>query len=949
MKVEATTVKVKTGGMLEDVPLEQFEDRSRVVSGATVKEGRGKWTVVASSASKPAVSAPAPALPVLPVNTQASIKQVSNTNVTLQVHPDSRLQILVSCIRTEQGQLVTAQDLKPGMKLRKVDETVWMLAADQTIQSKPVKTGNYQAIAALEELYPGNRLLATEIKDYLDLKYAALYWSRSGNHCRSIAAYIFQCLLLETQLTEKPMSDSLKVRESMVNYVDTALSLQHPDFEQRYASEINYIVTGIAQYISVYEGFDFTPLAETLQLAITVVRPIAQEPFFERVKVFPTTEPYNKECQHMVILGIPPYPVLITRKLAALLGNKLQTQKEVAQFIYTKQKKEPPKQDKEKSKQVKEMKEVEGVLQPVAEKVLDYCARLLGRLEELVTTAQVGPDMCSSQVAADMQRLWEVLAISGSATDSASQLAASLGRSLGAVWSQFTFKCEGCQENYRDVFTQCGHNICALCMNRLIYTAQTQGAVLSPTEEITSVRCLCGQQLSKASLRAFDKELCARILAEADLWHGLVECSQCQLKRPQGIVWQQDCTHTCCVLCANSLTVFCKVCSADMSAVPSRMSSWALQCQACNGSFMAAHLLPVLCPSLHVVCPTCMLSSAKTTLCLVPDCQRTFASGDILTLRAKCLGTCIYCQQQKPYCDLVANQCACIVCVDCAGLYVRSTGKYTACWICQTGFTQEQSNSLYERLDLSKETLCFYCSQMFCDVTLKCGDKIHSACLYQYALTQSKQIPMRRVDCGMCGVEVYADTIFQIQTREQLPELSAANPEGLDVKCPKCLSLLQVPVQVEYIYGVDCDRCKNRFCALCMEWDGDHAEGRCKVALATATIADWESRKIQCIQCPFCKCAAQRVFGQTTQKCQVCSQEFCPECAVRLDSVQQHGDGYHRAECSQYSKVLDASYKEGCSLCQILGEPGQDDTGLTGCQPPGRLARRGRFPPGFSY
>ena len=562
--------------------------------------------------------------------------------------------------------------------------------------------------------------------------------------------------------------------------------------------------------------------------------------------------------------------------------------------------------------------------------------------------------MCSSDVAGELAALWQILgAVDNTALAKDAELMGSLGTirtAVGNTWGQFTVTCETCGKKYRDVVLECAHSLCSSCIDALICTAQARIAVLSSTEDLTAICCpMCGTPISKAVLRAYNKELYERLVAQVDQWTGLRECSQCEMKRPQAIVWEQQCKHTCCVICANNQTVFCRACSAPWGDVPSSMSRWPLQCQACGDSFMASTLLPALCPALHIACPACMLKAAKINQCFVPNCGKSFAYSDLTTLKAKCTGTCLQCKGSMLFPELVETTCSCVICLKCAGTLARTYKNYLACWNCSTSFSQELANSLYEKLKLGEQLVCFWCGQIFCDIELRCGDQIHTDCLYAYTLQQTKQVPMLRIDCGVCGIEVYSEMIFQYFSKETFPELAAANPEAVEVMCPKCRCNVSVPTSVHQIYRIQCERCNHEFCALCLEWDPDHLEGRCKVVLAAYNIMEMEKKKIQCVQCPYCKCAAAKAVGQPLQSCEICRGEFCPECVVRLDSVKAHGENYHRELCPQHSQQLDLTFKKECSLCNILGEPNGGENGDEGCKPPMRLARRGRFPPGFSY
>ena len=951
-------VMLKVDGKLESVPISGFEDRSSLQPGNTVKQSSsGQWVLVASGPPGPSPRPVVPALPQpvsIPSNTQATIKTISLDKVTLLCDaPDnSSIEVPIGEIRTAQGQNVTARQLATKMRVLKGNESLWLLIAPlpEQLQAapKPVFPSNYLPIEAVDDIYPGDRAFMTEIKEFLIGKYAGLYWSRGGSYCRSIAAFVFQCLLLEAKTGQMPIADSLHVRDSMGRYTNTALSIKHPDYERTYAGEIDYIEKGIAGLVGNSESFDFTPLANTLQIAITVVTRSRQEPFYECVKLFPVTEPYDKDCQHMVLLGKPPYPVLITKKLTSLLGTTMEISTPVHEFIYTKQKKEPPKIDPTLTEKVTQIKKLLTGMESINKRLLDFVVRLLSRLEQMMREGQVGADMCSSEVAAQLTALWQLLRTDSVARNA--EVSGVLGTILGNVWGQFTVKCDLCAGQYRDGVLECGHSVCSSCMHRIISAAQSQGRVLSPTEDSTALQCpICMQPISKAALKAYNKDLYDRLVAEVDQSTGLRECTQCETKRPQSIVWEQPCKHTCCVICANNQITFCRYCSVDMSNVPSAMSTWELQCQACGTNFMASGLLPALCPSLHIVCPTCMLYAAKTSVCVVANCQRPFAHSDLTTLKAKCMGTCSHCQSIKLFSELVESQCSCVICLVCAGNFVRTSMSYSSCWLCSTGFSQELSNSLYEKLELGKEAVCFYCGMIFCDITLSCGEKIHMNCLFTYATQQTRQSPMLRVDCGVCGIEVYAEFLFQYVSRELLPELSAANPDAVEARCPKCPNTVLVSANLFDISQIQCDRCSFIFCSLCMEWDPDHDDNRCKVALAARNIVEWEGKKIQCVQCPYCKCGAARALGQVSQSCEFCQQQFCPECAVRLDPVTAHGESYHRMECSLHSQQLDATFKEKCTLCNILGEPNGGENGDEGCKPPGRLARRGRFPPGFSY
>lgn len=951
---EREEVKLQVDNRLESVPFRSFEDHSNLQPGNTVKlSSNGQWTIVATGKSGPSPPQAVPAMShsvSMPLNTQATVKTISMDKVTLLCESPGNpyIEVPIDAIRTTQGQNVTARQLTTKMRVLKGSESFWLLQAPlpEQVQAppKPIFQSNYLPIEAVDEIYPGDRAFMTDIKEFLQGKYAGLYWSRGSSHCRSIAAFVFQCLLLETKTGQMPIADSLHVRESMAGYDHNAYSLKHPHYERTYAREIDYIEKGIAGLVMVSEGFDFSPLAHTLQIAITVITPSRQEPFYQCAKLFPVTEPYDKDCQHMVLLAKPPYPVLITKKLASLLGTTMETASPVHEFIYTKQKKEPPKIDPTLVERVTDVKKRLTKMQFLNKGLLDFVERLLSRLEQLSRERQVGADMCSSEVAEQLVALWQVL---GTAEV---ENVGVLGTVLGNVWGQFTVKCDFCGENYRDGVLECTHSACSLCMHRLISAARSQGGVLSPTEELTVLQCqICGHVISKAALKAYNKELYDRLVIEVDQSTGMRECTQCETKRPQSIVWEQPCRHTCCVMCANNQTVFCRFCSADMADVPSAMSRWPLQCQACGINFMASALLPAMCPALHIVCLTCMLYAAKAGVCVVANCQKPFAYSDLITLKAKCIGTCIQCQSTKLFSELVESPCSCVICLVCAGNFVRAKMSYGDCWLCHTSFSQELCNSLYEKLELRKEVMCFYCGEIFCDITLSCGDKIHTNCLFTYAAQQTRQTPMLRVDCGVCGIEVYSEFLFQHVPRDLLPELSAANPEAIEAQCPKCPNRVTVPADVFNISYFQCDRCNHSCCALCMEWDPDHEEARCKVALATRNIAEWESKKIQCVQCPYCKCGAAKAYGQLSQFCEFCQKEFCPECAVRLDSVKAHGDSYHRQECSQHTQVQDATFKKDCSLCHILGEPNGGDNGDEGCKPPQRLARRGRFPPGFSY
>jgi hypothetical protein len=796
---------------------------------------------------------------------------------------------------------------------------------------QPVKH-NFIPISSLNDVF-GSQMNPSlvHLQDQLLTKYPGLYWSRADTRgTRSIAAYALQCLLFERViLQQKPGYDMHLLSNSLSFSLDRLpnadISLRDPSFEERYREEIAYIDGQLPQLTNS----DLQPLCSQLKVCLIVFKPTNFDNF-EVEKLYPEGR-WDINVHKIALIAKPPFPVLISHKIASILSHPIGICR-ISSFTLTKQKREPPPSDPVLTQKVTQLREFCTEGEKLARTLLLFVGKIVARFNAMIFTKELEEHFCSTEIGKGLHRCWELLgALTEQDFKELRDLASACLEVISAPWTHFTQGCHVCQREYRQFVLDCGHSLCGVCMSKHINSAMEERVMITVNLASTGLACpICLREISSSTLQKQEKNLYQRLLDQFASVGNCKVCDQCNQMRPNELVFK-FCQHTCCAFCAKDSLITCKKCQSVID-LQAKAHQTAINCKNCSVLCNIWSLVPVMCGKQHVICIKCAYHAILRKSCLVQDCEKAYSESELHDLETLAVATCRHCGEIRPYSQLLKTKCSCIVCLTCFNTFPRSA----TCWFCGILLPAEfQSAS-------SSSGVCFICGNAEGVANLLCGDSVHPYCLGQYVTAQCANEPMSRVNCKACGVELFAKDIYQLV--ENPPEKYAlANLLQRDVQCPSCLNpVISISEDSNTVEQFNCT-CGFNGCALCLnQWDTFHSGGWCMMKTAPEKLLELTKSKKPAIMCPYCRFVQVRTEGW--QQCELpnCAQYFCYDCGVLYNTIEKHGPGYHRPDCSQHTgQVLTTTFAQDCIRCTYVGD--------AGCQAPQRLPRKGYIHAGLSY
>ena len=705
-------------------------------------------------------------------------------------------------------------------------------------------------------------------------------------------------------------------------------------FEETAKVYIDGVEKCLEPYFSAESEPNYKELSSDLQVCVTVIRP---EEGLASKETFWPANCINSPYPHITLMNIFPYPVLIPWKVEPFLSRSLPIPFE----FRSKCRSSAAGSDSTEA--------VEAMLGQQTEELLQFAGQLVSRFGELLDSGQLDSTYSSAELGASLR---ELLRVSRALIPVEPIYPAAIGyKEVAAIeamlanqaLARLSQSCSipNCLE-IRDAGLLCGHNYCSAHFVQLVEAARTKGkALVRADSDQTAVLCsLCRTPVSALCLRNYSLDLYSRMVAEGEDHRGVAICSVCVLSRPNRMVGRPVCKHLICIICAQANA---KCCSQSSAEVMKWTQELVLGCDCCQGLYPGVLSAPSPCEFSHILCPFCSFQSLKSAQCA--SCQISISSLDLSLLRTKALGVCQVCKEKKEFEQFLDLPCACQVCRQCGFQLALETDNCKVCWTDRTPFPPSLRDYIREKSGLEKAAKCAFCGLKFPtpDLVLTCGHHIHSACLVEKASEQLFAEPTaERIFCP-CGIEVLGTLVPVQWPRPDRPRIKAfleANSKQVEVHCKICGEKDSgVYFSVDYSQPIQnrCSNCSRLYCALCLgEWEALHSQGACTQLAALQKVRALEQKGSPAVQCPYCRLAQRQ--GSDWQKCE-CQGYFCSECAARYDVIKVHGGSYHRPDCSRWTQeVLDSSFNENCSVCQMVG-------GNQACDPPRRLARKAQFSP----
>jgi len=970
MKIDGENVQIKLQSSVSYLSRNCFSNPDQLHSGCSVQTDDGTWWAVVRWAVVQPVTAPSPAFQPAPVQPSGprqqgsgifKITKVQPTVVAAQEDRFAAVDVPVTSIFTSDGQSVTARQLKVNYSMQFTTNGTFVLLTavqpdQQTIQqvaTSPV-VSFCLPISALDVIFSGQETPSFQaLKDYAANKYAELYFNRNGSHVRSVACYLVQCALFEHICYQQQGGQVATpiIGAFGLQGLNGDISLKNPAFEEVLAGPIQMVEARIQNVLTGQHDLDFYQVAEQLQICLTVLRPNNTQKF-DQFTFFPPSSTVESKWQHLVLVGQPPYPVLLQKKLMPLLAKDATSSINFKHYIYKGLKTTPPKIDPALVQQLKQVTATDGELKPMAFSLLRFSSGMLGRFNELAKDSL--SSYRSSKVGETLRSLYQhAKDLSETYQDGQlNQEVAGLAQNIeGQVWDLFTKPCV-CGKGFMDIALECGHGLCKQELNKqIMQLRQMGGRLVSKADGTTKIACpIDSRPVTLATLKTFSESLVQELMKQDDDLSGLVKCGTCQKACSAKILATSLCGHSMCGFCLNSPIPVCKACNMRQDNMLAALNNWVIQCDACGNGFEWKMLNPGSCGREHVLCPACCFTAVRSQTCAVRGCTELAADG-IALMKAKAMGTCQICGVPKMISSLMELPCPCVICEKCAISKVKETTNYSFCWLCNTPFSQTLSESLYNKAGLSAAQPCIFCGGYLAEggMKLECGDYTHPQCLYDWANQCLFSKPPQRVVCP-CGIEVYADNFmewFDNRKLQQVPSELALffqqNPWEYEINCPRCgpeSEALQISRKLDGVQPFTCSQCGYIFCVLCLESATDqfHAQGTCKYLVARSQIKEWESAKQPAVQCPHCLLVQGK--GTGGQECQFCKHCFCAECVMDGLVINSHGGSYHREDCPYFNPndLKSGAFCQDCPSCHVAG-------GDDACPQPKPLARKGQFAP----
>jgi hypothetical protein len=792
--------------------------------------------------------------------------------------------------------------------------------------SKPVIQqiqSNFLPISRLNDVFSCqmNPSLARLQRQLLS-KYPGVYWSQgNAKGTGSIAAYLFQSLLFERVLVleNKPnsvflLSNSLSF--SLERLPNADISLLKPDFEGKYREEIAYIDSQLPQLTNS----DLQPLCSLLKVCLVVFKPTNSNDFKVQ-RLYPAD--CDRKLHKIALIAKPPFPVLIPHKVLSILSYPIGICL-TSPFVITQQKREPPPFDPILSQKVQKCREFSSEGEKLLQTLLLFAGKIVARFNFMLGNREFGEDLCSGEIGKGLHSCWELVAallnqdfqqLWGYAKDCIGVIKAPL--------AHFTQKCELCSGQYRQFVLDCKHSICEICMNGLINRAFEQKVTITVNLPATGLKCpICQREILSSKLQKQDKNLYNRLLDQLASEEYCKICDQCQKVRPNALIFK-NCMHTCCYFCAKNSIITCRKCQIAIY-LPTKMDQIVINCQCCLERCCVSSLVPAMCAKVHAICKKCAYSAIIRRKCPVQNCEIAYLESQMQVLETLAEVKCINCSEIRPYSEILKTNCSCVICFTCVKAFQPSAN----CWFCGTIFPNK---------------LCFICKNAGELMNLMCGDCIHRDCLEGYVANRCANEPIGRVDCKDCGVELFSREIYQLIANIPQGYMSENPKKWREVSCPACLSPVMCMKEDSSVVEQFPCPCGFTGCALCLnQWDDFHFQGLCMMKTAPEKLLELAKSKKSGVMCPYCRSVQERRQGWQHCEIATCAQVFCSDCGVLKNTVEKHGPGYHRPDCSQYSgQVFSTEFVHDCIRCKHIGD--------AGCQALQRLPRKGYIHAGLSY
>ena len=816
-----------------------------------------------------------------------------------------------------------------------------------------VETGRAQGLQ--DRLLPvdslGNILAGQaweELKDFVADKYVYVYWTREGKRTGALAGYIVQCMLFERVAGgggEMPIISAFSL-EKHCGKLNTGVMLGSDQFEVVHREWIEYVAAKIATLVPENGDAEFEALANNACVCVTVLMPKRQGQF-EKTSYFPRDANPDNLWQQITLLGVPPYPILLPKKLTPFLTPQFQST-DLSPFIYRPQKFAPPQVDPAVVKSLESVYSYNSDLALSTEAFLSFAGALVARLHTMVESGELKTDWVSTSVGEDLAQLWEdfkryekeAQANNLMSPAEVTQLAALLNI---PVCSQFWQRCDvpKCR-HYCDVTLPCGHKLCTAHFSTQV-EAVPLGTAVRRNSAQTGILCVCGVAVPTAVLQAYDGEMYAKLLSDRDARLTLVTCPGCSASIPAKVLVSLQCNHAVCMHCV-AATEKCTVCNLTFPGLVKWLEGVTIPCDSCAQLVKGTEVSAGMCGENHLLCGRCLLFSVKRTECVVKGCRWKLGGWEVGMMREKAKGKCGYCGEWKDSSMLLDTLCDCIICISCAVKKACKTASTDFCWGCERPLQPEVSQLIQKRAAVVPH--CFVCNKKSpsTEIELVCGEWAHQRCLLDMATAVlSSENTDDRILCS-CGIEVYAEQIQDRWDREHLParisSFLLSNSSAYSISCPFCDSTetAEIMPSLSIPTPTTCSRCSHTFCVLCLkDWEEKfHGQGMCNTLINRQKIREIEGKRKVAVQCPYCRLPQER--GKDWQECEMCKKHFCAMCVARFDVIQVHGKSYHRPDCDLRTSEFDGAFGVHCTMCQIQG-------GDEACSPPRRLARRGQFNP----
>ena len=792
------------------------------------------------------------------------------------------------------------------------------------IPAQPTKPSNSLPISSLRDIYASQMTPSLfSIETHISPKFSCLYYSHGDQSgTRSIAAYLFQCLQFEKVMVTETPRNSIHLLSERLNYPHESLpppqiTLLQTEYEEIYGNLIDYI----EKQLPGLNNRDFEPLCELLGMSLVLYVP-TDNTNFEVKKMYPSQQ-WDKHMQKLTIIAKPPFPVLIPYKIAALMRYPLGICS-VSAFAYIKKTRPPPKIDPILQSKLQKMHNFAKECEFLANYLLKFVSEIVIRFNEMLRNSELEVTFCGQDIGTGLHHLWELLV---PPTDQVfpqlSPFIASFMSHIDSVYRHFTRLCSKCNRNYCHLVLDCGHYFCQMCIGEMINTASLQGVSITVSALNTGLYCpICSIAISSRTIERQDKDIFKRLSDQFANATNSQKCENCKEMRPKALT-VKHCEHkNYCFFCVLKEQLYCETCAKWMTCGQQVLQT-TVKCGHCSNQYYLNDIVPVMCSNMHVICRYCAYLGRKRGVCLVSDCKVSYTAEQSAVLEREAVVSCQCCGSSCQYVALVKTNCECVICIQCAGGFQRSS----VCWYCQVSLPSESKS--IGRIS----QCCWYCGQEGNTFALLCGDFVHEVCLKRYVTERSMQTPIQRVDCKQCGVEVLAQEIYNYLGSDLPQPYVTANPLESPVHCPSCSKLLaSVSVSSTEVVPISCE-CGYMGCVLCLSlWDDHHSKGLCMMTLASSELEKLIRNKTPAIMCPNCRSVQPQ--SQSWQKCTECFQFFCSECGMLYATIEAHGPGYHRPDCSHHSpEVTTTEFVSTCPRCSHVGD--------AGCQAPTRLARRG--------